>query len=390
MTSAPQTPPATPEGRKSSRWYIPAFDGLRGVLAVAVMWVHAGFPGNVLWLAVPVFFVMSGFFITKILLMHPPEGKLAGVRAFVRNRALRLGPVYVVFVAFLTGLAVIGHPESVRADLPWLWTLTYDFRLISEGWDADLYKHVWSIGVEAQLCALMAVAALVLSRRGLRNFLVTLAVGGPLIRLVAGLIMIGPGGLSYPYMIDVLQGLPFGYVDAFAMGGLLAFPELFARLPPTRRLWLGLLALIAAISAVEVLAAWRTGAAFPLWKAWAISFPIDYGWLWGYSLLGLFSVVLIVTITRRARVLTRVLENRALIWLGERSYSLYLLHMSVFYVGHRLAGWNPTPWQELAILVGCGPVAVGLAALSFRFIELPFLRRKSRRPIPSVPAASPA
>lgn len=372
------TPPATPEARRSSRWYVPAFDGLRGVLALIVMWVHAGFPGNVLWLAIPVFFVMSGFFITKILLTHPPEGKVAGVRAFVRNRALRLGPVYVVFVLFLTGLAVVGHPRTVRADLPWLWTATFDFRLIGEGWDADLYKHLWSVAVEVQLCALFAAAALLLSRRGLRRLLVALAVGGPLIRLAAGLVMIGPGGLPYPYMIDVLQGLPFGYVDAFAMGGLLAYPEIFARLPSTRRLFLSVLAVVAAISAAEVVAAVLTGAPFPLWKAWAISFPIDYGWLWGYSLLGLLSVVLIVAIARRTPRLCRVLENRVLIWLGERSYSIYLLHMSIFWVGHQLAGWDPTPWQELAIFFGCGPAAVGLAALSFRFVELPFLRRKSR------------
>lgn len=377
------TSPAPAKPRRSSSWYVPAFDGLRGVLAVTVMWVHAGFPGNVLWLAIPVFFVMSGYFITKILLMHPPEGKLAGIRAFVRNRALRLGPVYVVYVLFLTGLAVLGHPESVRADLPWLWTATYDFRLIGAGWNADLYKHVWSVAVEVQLCAMIAVAALVLSRRGLRRFLLAVAVGGPLIRLIAALIMTGPGGLEYHYMIDVMQGLPFGYVDAFAMGGLLAFPEIFGRLPSTRTLWLAFLGLVAAISAVELVAATVTGAPFPLWNVWAISFPIDYGWLWGYTLLGLFSVALIVSITRGVPWLTRALESRVLIWLGERSYSIYLLHMSVFWVGHRLAGWNPTVPQMFAIFFGCGTAAVALSAVSFRYVELPFLRRKSR-PRPSV------
>lgn len=385
-----QVPPATPEGRKSSRWYVPAFDGLRGVLALVVLWAHAGFPTNVIWLAIPVFFVMSGYFIIKILLAHPPEGKIAGVRAFVRNRALRLGPVYFVLITLLSGLALTGHPTALRSDLPWLWTMTFDFRLISESWTSNLYTHVYSIAIEVQLCALMALAALLLSRRGLRTFLIACALSGPLIRLAAGLIMIGPGGLGYDYMIDVLQGLPFGYVDVFAMGGLLAFPELFARVPSTRQLWLGLLALIAGISAIEMVAAWRTGAAFPLWNVWAIPFPIDYAWLWGYSVLGLVAVALIVTITRRAAVLTRFLQNRVLIWLGERSYSLYLLHASIFLAGRRIVGWNAPPLQDLAVFIVCGSISVGVAALSFRFIELPFLRRKSRPPAPSVPAAAPA
>lgn len=85
---------------------------------------HAGFPTNVIWLAIPIFFVVSGYFIIKILLAHPPEGKIVGVRAFVRNRALRLGPVYFVLITLLSGLALTGHPTALRSDLPWLWTMT--------------------------------------------------------------------------------------------------------------------------------------------------------------------------------------------------------------------------------------------------------------------------
>lgn len=374
-----QAPPATGAARKSSRWYVPAFDGLRGVLALVVMWVHAGFPGNVLWLAIPVFFVMSGFFIVKILLGRPPEGKVAGVRAFVRNRALRLLPLYAALCLFLTFLGVVfDRPESIRGDLPWLWTATYDFRLITAGWNADMYKHVWSVGVEIQLCALFALAALVLTRRGLRTFLVVLAVGGPLLRLAVGMLLVHAGGLEFDFMIEVMQGLPFGYVDAFAMGGLLAYPEIFRRLPTTRTLVVAAVALVGSISAVQVVVAAVTGAPFPLWHAWAIAFPIDHGWLWGYSLLGLLSVLLIVVVTRRAGPLPRLLENRVLIWLGERSYSIYLLHMPIFLIGHRLAGYDPSVPAQLAIFLGCGAGAIALSVVTFRWIELPFLRMKGR------------
>lgn len=374
-----QAPPATGAARKSSRWYVPAFDGLRGVLALTVMWVHAGFPGNVLWLAIPVFFVMSGFFITKILLSRPPEGKVAGVRAFVRNRALRLLPLYAALVLFLTALGLVfDRPGSIRGDLPWLWTATYDFRLITAGWNADMYKHVWSVAVEIQLCLLFALAALVLSRRGFRTFLIVLIVGGPLLRLGVGMLLVQAGGLEFDFMIEVMQGLPFGYVDAFAMGGLLAYPEVFRRLPTTRTLVVAAVALVGSISAVQVVVAMITRAPFPLWRAWAIAFPIDHGWLWGYSLLGLLSVLLIVVVTRGAGPLPRLLENRVLIWLGERSYSIYLLHMPIFLIGHRLAGYDPSVPAQLAIFVGCGAAAVALSAVTFRWIELPFLRMKGR------------
>ncbi len=109
-TAAPHRPPAA---APAARRFYPGLEGLRGVLVLLVMAGHAGFPHNVFWIALPIFFVMSGFLITKIMLSAQRYGRLAGIKAFLVNRTLRLAPVYLLFVAGLTALAVVAGLGSV-------------------------------------------------------------------------------------------------------------------------------------------------------------------------------------------------------------------------------------------------------------------------------------
>jgi hypothetical protein len=145
---------------------------------------------------------------------------------------------------------------------------------------------VWSIAVEVQLYVRLALAALVLRRRAFRTFLVVLTVSEPLVRLAAEMWRVHGVGLE------------FAYLDAFALGGLPAFPKVSRRLLSKPTLAVGLLAVVAAISTVQVVAASPTGAPFPRWRAWDIAFPIDHSRLWGYSVLGLASLVIMVTLVR--------------------------------------------------------------------------------------------
>lgn len=336
-----------------------ALDGVRGVALLGVVFFHAGaLPFG--WLGVPVFFVLSGHFITRILFERGTS-----LRTFLRNRLLRLAPLYLLACLALTALAISGFgPSQLRGDLPYLWTWTYDLRPLTPGWvDNNLYDHLWSLGVEAQLYALWALFAVTLSRRWLVRIVVALAIAGPLLRIAVW------GALSvagYPHadLANITYCLPSTYVDAFAIGACTALPEIRDRLASSRRLvglCCGALGLV--VLGQLGLGLLRHGR-FQADLGFPIALPYQAGWVWGYSLIALAagSVVL---------ACPRVLAWPPFARLGLISYGVYLVHRPIGQLCDRLLPMSPV---ATGILVLC--VSVPLAALSHRHVELPFIRRK--------------
>src|SRR5262245_13204784 len=168
--------------RPVSLTYNPKLDTLRALAAIAVLAFHYSGWFGWGWVGVPFFFVLSGYLITSILLESKARSCSFGdfCVGFFRRRALRLVPVYALFIAgCLAYRAKTAHLSALSSDLPSLLTYTFNFHALDH---VDRpYGHLWSLSVEWQFYLLWPVAVWFLSQANLRRVLVAIVCVTPLL-----------------------------------------------------------------------------------------------------------------------------------------------------------------------------------------------------------------
>jgi len=372
--------PVEPTGR------IDALDGLRAVAIVLVIARHCAlvlpWPGTTLailvrrvmdtgWIGVDIFFVLSGFLITGILVdargrgPRPPRDYF---RAFYARRALRIFPVYYLFLGamFFIGHAVV--PEGSW----WYWTYLSNILFARDGFRAQ--SHVWSLAVEEQFYLVWPTAIRWIPRRWLPR----MAWGMVLVSSVLRVVVFLRWGWRPAYVLTVCR------LDEFAAGGLLALrlrdrpitPDLFRHARTAACLAGGALVILVC-----------TGRLSDTLRAmWFES---------GIALTTLLTVALIALAMRpdRSGALARVLRLRPLRSLGQYSYTIYLVHVHIgtlvaLHITDRLATQSTILLVLTQFVVTLVPSwAVGW--VSWRVVERPVLRLKRYFPMPR-PAAGAA
>jgi|GEM_PF-972702 peptidoglycan/LPS O-acetylase OafA/YrhL len=334
--------------------YVPAFDGLRALAILPVIGLHvavASLPAHGLrnelmrgWYGVDLFFVLSGFLITWLLIEEMETTGTLSLSRFYSRRFLRLGPAYISTLLMIVVGAAILHPEALRKIplvAPALLTYTYNYELALKGPHVDLIVVVWSLCVEEQFYLLWpwlfrrlgsdrafyfcagAIVVLALYRSGLYLWLNWghLAAPSP-----ASQIRIY---FSTDTRIDVI------------MAGCLA--ALSLRHHTTRGLWkrLGRWRLFPYAAAALALAcvAWCTGGS-------SSSASLRSATL-GYTISALAVAGMIVALfTRPDSLLARTLSRPSLVTLGKTSYGMYLFHLAIAWgVFHLL---TPGVWSHIA------------------------------------------
>ncbi|MFI8931147.1 acyltransferase family protein [Streptomyces sp. NPDC053474] len=357
--------------------YRATLDGLRALAVLSVVLFHAELlPWG--WVGVPLFFTLSGHFITLTLLKDPGAGRAHRAGSFARNRALRLAPLYVTFCAVLTVLAAVDYGDgSLARNLPYFWTWSFDLSTMAHDFtptSLQLYTHLWSLCVEVQIYVLWAVAAIWLPRRWFVRTVVALALAGPLLRVALWIFLTRTG---YPAELrpTALYTSPATYVDAFALGALTALPELRRRLRAPAR-WVP--AVFAAVTAATVLRELAEGHGFLDDLGYPILLADHHGWIWKYTVLGLFFAAVVLVLADRGEGGVRLLGRAPLVRVGVISYGVYVLHLPLL---GQIQRWQPssgTGWSRSGLLAATVLLAgsVLAAEVSYRFLERPFLRRK--------------
>ena len=349
--------------------YIPAIDGLRAIAVIAVMLYHLGIswiPGG--FLGVDLFFVISGYVITRLLLDSIQERGGLDLRDFYMARIRRLLPP-LVFMIVVTSIVVgLWAPDTSKkflSDAPFSlfggmnWWLVFNHQDYFEtSGRPPLLQHTWSLAVEAQFYLLWPlILLLVLKNLGKRVIpaaaLTIAAISGITLMLVSFQI----DAASSSKVSHVYFGTDTHSIGLF-LGAALAvswIPQNF-NLQVTRRAqdfidgigvfgFIGILATFALIDESKP-------------TLYRIAFP----------LAGIFGTAILISIVHPASRFAPLLRNKVLLWIGERSYAIYLWHWVIFQISRPQVDLDGENWALFLLRI---LLVLAMADISLRLVELP-------------------
>ena len=385
-TPAPGGRPAPPRGGRGRRFgYVPALDGLRGIGVVYVLLYHAGVahvPGAIL--TMDMFFALSGFLITSLLVAEWQRTGRISLKAFWVRRARRLAPALVLALlgvaAYIHFVADAADRASLRADA--LSTLGYSanwrFVFAGKGYFDQFAQpspllHTWSLSVEEQFYLfwpLVAIALCALARRRRELWLTLAAFAGALgsALLMALLARRGVDPSRLYYGTDTRA-------QCLLVGAVLGAAQLAPgwRVPTVVRRLLPLLGVVA------------LGLLITSWHV----VDTRSSWLYqgGFLAVVVITMVIVAAVTESPNgVLARVLSVRLVLYLGQISYGLYLYHWPIFlWLTHARTGLSGT-----ALLAARLGVTFAAAVVSYHLVENPIRTGTFRLPRPRFTVAATA
>ena len=343
---------------------LPGLDGLRAIAVIAVIAYHlnsAWLPGG--YLGVDVFFVISGYLITSLLLAEYERTEDVALSRFLARRARRLLPAVGVLLFAVTVLAALFARDAlgtIRGDLPasifyaMNWHLLFEHANYASSFGRpSLLQHLWSLSVEEQFYLLWPPALLLLRRRLTRTQIGGVAALGAALSaaLMAGLYSAAdPSGVYYATETHA-EGLLIGCALAAAIPPW----SMSASVAPAARRLLdrfGTAGLVLVMAGLVLL-----------------GFGSSVTYRGGMLAVDLATAVVVATVAHPASRLGQGLSRQPLRWIGLRSYSLYLWHWPIFEMIRpgTDVGWSPVPTAGLRLALTCGA-----AELSYRYVERPW------------------
>ena len=350
--------------------YIPAIDGLRAVAVIAVMLYHLGvpwIPGG--FLGVDLFFVISGYVITRLLLDSIQRSGGLDLRAFYKSRLRRLLPPLAFMIVTTTLFIGVWAPDTIKrllTDTPFSLMGVMNWWLVFRQADyfeaigrPPLLQHTWSLGVEAQFYLVWPLILLLVLRQ----------LGRKIIPAAALIIAIGSGVALFLVSLSVdssssqsISHVYFG-TDTHSIGLFLGAALAVNWIPQNLKVDIakraqdvidgigvfGFLGILACFLFIEQ-------GNPTLYK---IAFP----------LAGIFGCAIIMSVVHPASRFAPLLQGKAILWIGERSYAIYLWHWIIFQVTRPSVDLAGASWALYALRI---LIVFALADISLRWVELPF------------------
>jgi len=355
-----------------SNTHIPAIDGLRALAVFAVVLYHLGInwiPGG--FLGVDLFFVISGYVITRLILDSIESANGLDLREFYAARVRRLLPGLLVLIVITSLLMAIFAPDSIRrfvSDLPFVLSGINNWHLVALHQDyfqaigrPPLLQHTWSLAVEFQFYLIWPIILLFIWRR----------FGKRVVRRAALLIATFSGTALFLFSLQAdnatagrISHIYFG-TDTHSLGLFLGSALAVSWIPRNLSTnisqraqdfidgigvfgFIGLLCIFLFIDETNA-------------TLYQIAFP----------LAGLFGCATIISIVHPASRFSPIISNKIFLWIGQRSYGIYLWHWVIFQVTRPGADLTGSP---LALNVARVLLVLILADISLRAIEIPIRR----------------
>ena len=352
--------------------YIPAIDGLRALAVIAVMLYHLGFtwiPGG--FLGVDLFFVISGYVITRLLLDSIEQSGGLDLRGFYLARARRLLPALIFTVTTTTIAIGIWAPDTIKrllTDMPFSLTGTMNWWLVARHQDyfesigrPPLLQHTWSLAVEAQFYLLWPLILYFILKRLGKNQIP-----------IAALVIAAASGVSLllvSFSLDASNASKVSHVyfgtDTHSIGLFLGAALAVSWIPQNFTTnvskkaqdfidGIGVFGFIGIIATFLLIDETKP----TLYK---IAFP----------LAGIFGASIIMSVVHPASRFAPILQNPVLVWIGQRSYAMYLWHWIIFQVTRPSVDLAGQMWALYALRI---LIVFALADISLRYVEQPIRR----------------
>ena len=352
--------------------YIPAIDGLRAIAVVAVILYHLGFdwiPGG--FLGVDLFFVISGYVITRLLLDSIEISGGLNLGAFYLARLRRLLPA-LLFMIITTAITVgIWAPDTMKrflADTPFALTGTMNWWLVGRELDyfeaigrPPLLQHTWSLAVEAQFYFIWPLILLLILKWFGKG---RVAIASLFFAAISGITL-----MLVSLSLDATNATSVSHIyfgtDTHSIGLFLGAALAVSWVPQNFKVEVSRKAQdfidgIGVIGFIGILAAFLLiDANNP--NLYKIAFP----------LAGICGAAIVTSIVHPASRFAPLLQNKVLLWIGERSYAIYLWHWIIFQVTRPDVDLAGEDWALLALRI---LIVLALADISLRYVELPIRR----------------
>jgi peptidoglycan/LPS O-acetylase OafA/YrhL len=360
--------------------YMKFLDGLRAISIAWVMFLHLPFAksgalGLVAsrgWMGVDMFFVISGFLITSLLLAEQEETGQISLGNFYMRRTLRIWPAYYLLVAitlaigllFQVAPGLVSGTSSERILRTIVWPASYltNAYVAYSGTEDVTLLHSWSLSLEEQFYLVWPAVLILAGRRAVALVIATIvAITAWRIWLTLHI----PAGI--PAMRRIFYA-PDTRMDVLLYGVLVAFAVRSETCRTWLTRWLSRASVVGALALAFLAAVYASNR----WSGW-------FGNSLGYGCsAAIMACLLAYLVLVRPAAPLRWLEWRPIAYVGKISYGVYLFHLGVIDALHSLMGEPVTSGGKALCALAVYAVSIGVAALSYRYFEAPILKLKSR------------
>lgn len=352
--------------------YITGLDGLRALAVIGVItfhllpnWVSGG------WLGVPLFFIISGYLITTLLIQEYEHSGNIGFLPFWGRRLRRLYPPLVVMLLLTVFLILLLAPQQlynlryiVFSNLLYVynfWAMGHGGSYFDQINGASPFTHLWSLSIEAQFYLLWPGIVWLLLKSRLKKIVIStiLVLGASLSALLMGLFYSSASLNRVYYGTDTR-------IFAILLGAALAFVwpahRLTTRLDREMRFYINVIGLVAAVDTVLAFLVINGQAPF-VYKG-------------GMFALTLIMTIFLAIVVHPVSLLNHLLDRSWLNYIGKRSYSIYLYQLPVFVFYPKLVkNFHFSIWQALIEVA----LVLAISEVSYRYVETLFRHPKQRK-----------
>jgi len=363
--------------------YIKELDGVRGIAIILVILFHYNFLIGIGWIGVQLFFVLSGFLITSILLNSKKNNLKFYLKKFYWRRSLRIFPLYYLYIIIIYFVFLVsGYPSFFEELSPYLFTYTYNyFPLFNELKFDPVFTHFWSLSVEEQFYLIWPFIVYFFTNLQLRYILLMIIFLCPFYRFYMGEYLLD---INYNHEVigEIIYRLTPAQIDAFAIGALVPVFNLQKIKFDADSVFL------LVVFAFIILGMWNFNSTDNISSISTFGYPIggliNFQHVWSYSIINFLSLALILIVLKSEESSWKIkfFGNKLLVSIGKVSYGMYVYHWILF--AFFRAYIIPRVGNNILVFLSYFFLTYLISRISYNYFEYVFIQLKDKKFIKKV------